>query len=95
MPDLLTAATADGSSARKTRNTPLVKLGLYKYTKTGTGTATLSFIDAWTGTAITTVAIDAGTQAAVVEVPVPSAYFDTLSSVSGTVSISSNLDGDD
>lgn len=91
---LLSAQATDVAGTVAVRQGDLVKSGIFEYTKTGGGTATLELKSNYNGAVLATFSLAAGAQAGSIEVPVPSRYYAELSSVASTVSVDAQMDGD-
>jgi hypothetical protein len=94
MSELFLAQAVDGSGAIKNRQGYEVKSGLFEYSKTDTGTATLTFHSAWNDAALITVALATGAQIGSIEVALPARYYAKLASVAGDVLVDAQIDGD-
>lgn len=94
MSALLSAQAADGAGIVRVRQGDLVKSGIFEYSKTGGGTATLELKSNYNGAVLATFSLAAGTQFGSIEVPIPSRYYAELSSVASTVSVDAQMDGD-
>lgn len=95
MGNLFSQAAANGTSTQVSRNGGIALPGLFKYRKTGSGTATLDLYDAFTKASVATLAIAAtdpiGASAAIT---IPQQYYAVISAVSGSVVIDAVVDGD-
>lgn len=92
---VLADASANGSGDVLSRTGPYSITAVFKFDKTGSGTATLTLHDARTDAEVASLAVASGDpDQDAIDLVLPAAYYAKLASVSGTLSLDAWVDGD-